>query len=85
MAEVKSEREFDTGICEMSLDEVDQVNGAGPKEAAAAFGLAGAIGTATYGSGWAMLSVGAAFGAAPIVGAAILGLALYGGYKIMMR
>lgn len=74
-----------TGICEMTIDEVDQVSGAGAKETAAAFGLAGAIGAAAYGSGWGVLAVGAAFGAAPLAVLAMSGLAIWGGYKFLAK
>jgi hypothetical protein len=74
-----------TDLHEMTIDEVNQVSGAGIKEAAAAFGLAGAIGTAAYGSGWGAFAVGAAFGAAPIALIAMSGLAIWGGYKFMTK
>lgn len=70
-------------LCELTNDEIDCVSGAGLKQTATAFGLASAIGAATYGSAWGALAVGAAFGAAPIAAIAMVGLAAYGGFAML--
>lgn len=50
-------------------------------EGIAALGMAGAIGTATWGVGWGAVAVGTAFAAAPVAVIAMAGLAGYGIYS----
>jgi len=67
-------------IQELTVSEIDQVSGAGTATALTAGGaiaVAAKIGALTYGSGWATVGVGAAFGAAPV---AVIGMVLLTGY-----
>jgi hypothetical protein len=76
----------DGGIRELTMDEVNQVSGAGLKEAAAAVGLAGAIGATTWGgAAWGATAVGVAFAAAPIAVVAVCALAGIAGYMVVVR
>ena len=47
-----------------------------------AFSLAGGIGFATFGTGWATVGIGLAFAVSPIAAGTMIGLAAYGGYQI---
>jgi hypothetical protein len=72
---------INNSICELTVDEVDCVSGAGAKTSAAALGAAGAIGATTFGSTWGAVAVGTAFAAAPVAVVAMAGLAAYAGYS----
>lgn len=67
----------DGGLQELTMDEVNSVSG-GIKHAGAAAGLMATIGALTFGSGWAVAGVGAAFATAPV---AVLGMAALGAYS----
>ena len=66
---------------DITMDEIDQVSGADTGTGIAAFGAAGAIGMAAFGSGWGAVGAGLAFAVSPIAVGAMVGLALYGGYQ----
>ncbi len=70
-------------IEELTMNEIEQVNGGGPRgvKGAASFGLALGIGTVTFGAGWGSVGVGLAFASAPLAVGAMVALALYGGYQ----
>ncbi|MBW3163980.1 hypothetical protein [Ferrimonas balearica] len=70
---------------ELHTDEIIQVHGNGPGEAAGAFGAAAGIGAAAFGSGWGALGVGVAFAASPIAVGAMIGLSLYAGYQMLQK
>lgn len=70
---------IDGGIQELTMDEINIVSG-GIKHAAATAGLMATIGSLTFGSGWAMAGVGAAFATAPIAVIGMAGLGAYAGY-----
>lgn len=68
---------------ELTMDELEQVSGAGFGEAAMAWGTAIAIGNATYGSSWGAVAVLTAAGISPLAALGMVGLALYGGYQLL--
>ena len=70
---------------ELSINEIDMVSGAGPKEAGAVVGVTAAIGTAAFGAGWGTLAVGAAFVASPVAVIAVVALAAYAGYELASK
>ena len=81
MKELIGFESINSGIREMTIDEVDCVSGAGATTSSAALGLAGTIGAATFGGTWGAIGVGAAFAAAPVAVVAMVGLAAYAGYS----
>jgi hypothetical protein len=83
MKDVTGSQQVDSGIREITIDEVNYVSGAGPKQAAGAAGLAAAIGAAAYGSSWGAMAVGAAVAAAPVAAIAMVALAGFGGYCLL--
>jgi len=70
---------------ELTMDEMEQVSGAGWAETLGAWGTAAYIGTATYGSTWATIGALTAIGISPIAATAMVGLALYGGYQTLQE
>lgn len=68
---------------ELTMNEIEQVNGGGFLEGAGAGGLALGIGTAAFGSGWGAVGVGIAFASSPLAVGAMIGLSLYAGYQMM--
>lgn len=68
---------------ELTVSEIQEVNGGCAGEYAAAFGLAMGIGGAVYGTKLAGLGVAAAFGLSPVGGLAMLGLSFYAGYILL--
>lgn len=67
---------------ELTFEQVEDVSG-GAVSTPEAVGMIGGLGIAKFGLGWATMSVGAAFAAAPLVVFAMSGLALYAGYKFL--
>ena len=67
----------------LTPDEIDHISGGGKAEAAGAFGMVAGIGAATFGSTWGAVALGTAIAGAPFAVAAMAGLALYGGYKLL--
>ncbi|WP_053423294.1 hypothetical protein [Rheinheimera sp. KL1] len=65
---------------ELTSEQVEQVSGG--LDSAGAVGIIGGMGVAKFGLGWATMSVGAAFAAAPIVVLAMSGMAFYAGYRM---
>lgn len=70
-----------SGIRDLSFDEIENVNGAGFTEGAAAFGAALGIGGASFGTAFGAVAVGTAIAASPITVVAMVGLAAYAGYS----
>lgn len=70
------------GFAELTNEEIDCISG-GDAKSAGALGLAAGIGAATWGGTWGAVTVGAAFAAAPFAVAAMAGLALYAGYRML--
>lgn len=70
----------DSGIQELTMDEVDHVSGGNLKKAGMALGAAAGIGAATWGGTWGAVGVVAAFGAAPLAVIGMAGLVAYGSY-----
>ena len=70
---------------ELTIKETQMIDGGGKKLGLAAWGTSLAIGGATWGSSLGSIGVVAAFGAAPIAAAAMVGLALYGGYQLVSK
>ncbi|HJS16190.1 MULTISPECIES: hypothetical protein [Rheinheimera] len=68
---------------ELTVSEIQEVNGGGAGESAAAFGLGMGIGAAVYGTKFASLGVAAAFALSPVGGIAMLGLSFYAGYILL--
>ena len=70
---------------ELSVSEIEQVNGGGAGEAAGAFGAAAGIGAATFGASWGSVGVGIAFAVSPIAVGAMIGLSFYAGYQFIQE
>jgi len=68
---------------ELTMDELEEVSGAGWGDALAAFGTAAYIGNATYGASWATIGVLTAVTGSAVVATAMVGLAFFGGYQIL--
>ena len=87
MGDITNTAKFDSGMCELSIDEIDCVSGGFTNQeyAVASVTLAGGIGMATFGSTWGGLAVGAAFAAAPVAVIAMAGLAAYAGYQYFRK
>ncbi|EGM77095.1 hypothetical protein Rhein_2793 [Rheinheimera sp. A13L] len=69
---------------ELTLEQVEEVSGAG-LSSAEAVGILGGMGVAKFGLGWATMGVGAAFAAGPLIVIGMSGLAFYAGYKMFTR
>ncbi|QOL47966.1 hypothetical protein [Massilia litorea] len=86
MNDIMTSQESNSGVQDLTMDEVMNVSGAGPKQTAAALGLAGAIGATSFGgAAWGATTVGVAFAAAPITVIALAGLAGYAGYTLLIN
>ena len=70
---------------ELSLEEVDQVNGGMVLDAAPYFTAMITIGATTFGSVWGGVAVGAAVALAPFAVGAMAGLAFLGGAALMSK
>lgn len=68
---------------ELTINELDEVSGAGWTETLGAWGTAAYIGSATYGSTWATIGALTAIGLSPVAATAMIGLAFYGGYQLI--
>ncbi|MFC0131555.1 hypothetical protein [Massilia eurypsychrophila] len=78
---------IDSGIQELSVDEVNCVSGAALNvtDAGGAGALMAGIAAGAFGTGWGAIGVGAAFAAAPVAVVAMAGLSLYAGYALLRR
>lgn len=70
---------------ELTSHEIELVDGAGATEAGVGVAGAAGIGAATFGAGWGTVGVAAAVASSPIAVAAMVGLAFYAGYQLMMK
>lgn len=70
---------------ELSLEEVDQVNGGMILDAAPFFATMVAIGASTFGSTWGAVALGSAVLAAPVAVGAMAGLSFLGGVALTFR
>lgn len=87
MHDVINTAKLDSGMCELTIDEIDCVSGGfnGKEYAVASVSIAAGIGVATFGSTWGIMAVGAAFAAAPVAVVAMAGLAAYAGYQAFSK
>lgn len=82
MREIMNLSELNGEICELTSDEIDCVSGGGAVKAAAAAGVAAAIGAGTFGgAGWMAMGVAVAWAAAPVAVVALAGLSAYAAYE----
>jgi len=68
---------------ELTVNELEEVSGAGISDALAYWGAAAAIGQFSYGTSWGTIAALAAIGFSPIAVTAVVGLALAGGYAYL--
>ena len=68
---------------ELTMDELEQVSGAGWPDSLAAWGTLAYIGNATYGGTWATITALTAITGSAVVATAMVGLAFYGGYQLL--
>ena len=68
---------------ELTINELEEVNGAGISDALKYWGAAAAMGQITFGGTWGTIAALTAFGLSPVAATAMVGLAFAGGYAYL--
>ncbi len=68
---------------ELTINEMEEVSGAGITDALKYWGAGAAIGQISYGGTWGTIAALTAFGLSPVAATAMVGLAFAGGYAYL--